>query len=512
MLLVGAVAIAVLVFGVVVVLNTMVYTTSVKPQASIEASEEAMTGEQVVRRDLKRFMRGYAGGKPYINQSETDRFEANLTRYERRWAESTAQRTPATVSVDLNRTASDSAALVRQSTLQQYRAESGSPSQDWNLTDGGELTSVRFEFGTSTSATTAQPFTITVRNSTTNDWWRLEVYKNPPSNTTIETQNDDGVTVICDVSQGTTAVVNETAISTPSKTCPIDFARGVPPEYSVRITKGNKITGTFALGLRNPKDSRLGEGTADQPYVDDLLTEAAFDFTYVTPEVSYESTIRIDIRSLMLPRVGATEYLDRESGVSVRANGTSDNGTVVVYDYTDAEARESYRSLIAPLSGALLVYDDFESGATGNWVGAGGGTVGIDDGARNTGRYGLYHNGNGDGRLNRTAALNTTPYDAIVVSYWAQEGLPTGTPNSGPEPDEGENMTLQYYNASGVWKTVDRTSAVDSGPPIQYDRRVYINASDAKHDGFRIRFVTPADAPSDHWYVDDIRILGREEG
>jgi hypothetical protein len=472
-----------------------------------------MTGEQVVRRDLKRFMRGYADGKPYINQSETDRFEANLTRYERRWAESTAQRTPAAVSVDLNRTASDSAALVRQSTLQPYRAESGSPSQDWNLMDSGEFIFVWFEFGTSTSATTAQPFTITVRNSTTGDWWRLEVYKNPPSNTTIVTQNDDGTTVVCDVSQGTTAVINETAIHTPMKTCSIDFARGVPPEYSVRITKGNKLSGTFALGLTNAKESRLGETPAptDQPYIDDLLTEAAFDFTYVTPEVSYESTVRIDIRSLMLPRLGATEYLDREPGVSVRANGTGANGTVVSYDYTGAESRESYRSLIAPESGALLAYDDFESGGTGHWTVAGGGMGGVDDRAQHTGRYGLYHNGFAGGTLNRTEALNTTAYDAIVISYWAQEGLPTGNPNAGPESYEGENMTLQYYNASGVWKTADRTRAVDSGPPVRYDRRVYINASDAQHADFRIRFVTPSDAGSDHWYVDDIRILGREE-
>jgi len=509
MLLVGAVAIAVLVFGVVVVLNTMVYTTSVKPQASIEAAEETMSAEQAVRRDLKRFMRGYAGEKPYSNQSETGRFEANLTRYERRWAESVAQRTPATVSVDLNRTASDSAALVRQSTLQQYRAQSGSPSQDWNLTDSGELTSVRFEFIASTSASESQAFTITVRNGTTNDWWRLKVYKNPPSNTTIETENDDGITVVCDVADGAQTVVNETAIRTPSKTCAIDFARGVPPPYSVRITKGNKLSGTYALGLTNSKESRLGNGPASQPYVDDLLTEAAFDFTYVTPEVDYESTVRIDIRTLMVPRIGATEYLDRESGVTVR-NGTDTNRTVVAYDYTNAEARESYRSLIAPESGALLVYDDFESGSTGTWT-VTGGTGGVDDDARNTGRYALYHNGGGDGTLNRTAALNTTGYDALVVSYWAQEGLPGG-PTAGPEPDEGENMTLQYYNASGVWKTADRTRAIDAGPPVRYDRRVYINASDARHDEFRIRFVTPADAPSDHWYVDDVRVLGREEG
>jgi hypothetical protein len=509
MLLVGAVAIAVLVFGVVVVLNTMVYTTSVKPQASIEAAEETMTAEQVVRRDLKRFMRGYAGEKPYINQSETGRFEANLTRYERRWAESVAQRTPATVSVDLNRTASDSAALVRQSTERKYRDRNNT--NDWNLTDSGELTSVHFEFDAKTAASFPQATTLTVRNDTTNDWWRFKVWdvSGAPSTVRIEILDDDGNTATCDVLDGETVVINETAISTPSNTCAIDFARGVPSPYSVRIANGEKLEGTYALGLTNAKESRLGNGPASQPYVDDLLTEAAFDFTYVTPEVDYESTVRIDIRTLMVPRIGATEYLDRESGVTVR-NGTATNRTVVAYDYTNAEARESYRSLIAPESGALLVYDDFESGSPGTWT-VTGGTGGVDDDARNTGRYALYHNGGGDGTLNRTPALDTTGYDALVVSYWAQEGLPGG-PTAGPEPKEDENMTLQYYNASGVWKTVDRTRAVDAGPPVRYDRRVYINASDAGHDAFRIRFVTPADAPSDHWYVDDVRILGREEG
>jgi len=504
MLLVGAVAIAVLVFGVVVVLNTMIYTTSVKPQASIEASEEAMTAEQAVRRDLKRFMRGYTSQEPYINQSNTGALDSNLTRYGRRQSESVAERSPATVSVELNRTASGSFALVRQSTDRDFRAESGVPSQDWNITDSGELTSARFEFEASTSASYSQAFTVTVRNDSTGDWWRFRVYKNPPSNNTIETLDYDGNSVTCNVIQGETVVVNETAISAPSNTCPIDFARGVPPEYSVRVTKGNKLSGTYALGMTDPNDGRLGDGPTDQPYIDDLLTEAAFDFAYVTPAVSYESTIRIDIRSLMMPRIGGTNYLDREPGVTVRANGSA-----VAYEVTGDEARESYRSLVAPQSGALLAYDDFESGSVpSEWSVSGVG--GVDDRAQHTGRYALYHN-TVNGTLNRTAGVNTTGYDAVVVTYWAQEGLPTGTPDAGPEPGEGENMTVQYYNASGQWKSVDRLLAVTGSPPVRYDRRVYINASDARHDDFRIRFRAPADANSDHWYVDDIRILGREE-
>lgn len=205
-----------------------------------------------------------------------------------------------------------------------------------------------------------------------------------------------------------------------------------------------------------------------------------------------------------MPRIGGTATLGRESGVTVRANGS-----VVTYEVTDPEARESYESLIAPRSGALLAYDDFESGGTGAWTTTGG-TGGVDDGTSHTGRYALYHNV-ANGTMERTTGVNTTGYDAVVVEYWAQEGLRTFTPDAGPEPSEGENMTLQYYNASGGWTEVDRTLAVDGSPPTRYERRVYIGAADARHDGFRLRFVAPADASSDHWYVDDVRILGREE-
>jgi hypothetical protein len=504
MLLVGAVAIAVLVFGVVVVLNTMVYTTSIKPQASLSAAEETMTAEQVPRRDLKRFLRAYADGKPYLNQTNTAALETNLTRYSRRQAEFTAERAPATASVELNRTDSGQFALVKQSTDRNYEAEGGD--NEWNLTDSGELTSVRFEFDAGTAASYPQSFTLTVRNASAGKWWRVKVWDlaGSPSTVRIETRNHDGDGGICDVDQSERVVLNETAITSPSTTCAIDFANDVPPNYSVRITKGQRLTGTYALGLTDPKESRFGEDETDQPYIDDLLVEAAFDFDYLTPRVSYESQVRIDVRSLLVPQVGGTAYLDREPGVSIR-----DNGSVVSYAVTDPEAREAYRSLVAPDSGALLLYDDFESGSVpANWSVVNG-TGGVDDRAANTGAYALYHN-SVDGRLERTSGVNTTGYDAVVVAYWAQEGLPSGSPDAGPEPGEGENMTVQYLDENGQWVTVDRALAVD-GSLVRYDRRVYINASDARHDDFRVRFLTPADAGSDHWYVDDVRVRGRHE-
>ena len=512
-LLVGAVAVAVVVFGAVVVLNTVVYTTSVTPQEATAASEEAATYEQVSRRDTKRLLRGFAAGRPYVNETDTDLLAANVSRYSRRLGETVATDGPATATVSLNRTASDTAPLLVQSDGGQFRADDNDKA--WNLTDGGEITRFELEFTASAPAATPTPPRITVRNASAGATWRLEVYKltGPGSLTRIRTYVNGTPATTCDVSNGARVTVNETAISTPARTCPIGLADGVPPEYSVRVTKGNKLNVDYRIGLTDAKDANFGDSPPPQPYVDDLLTEASFDFAYVSPSVTYRSSFRVDVPALVSPRLGGTDYLARQPGVTVRRNGTT-----VAYDARGGESAEASRSLIAPRSGALLAYDDFENpSGTPDWALTGGGANGTATGAVHTGGYAMYYTGTGvttTGALERTATVDTTGYDAVVIEYWAQEGrVPDvgANPTAGPDLGEDEDLVLQYYDAgNGTWVTIDRLEPVEDGL-AGFDRRIYVDEAAARSPSFRIRFAVSSDNTNDRWFVDDVRIRGREE-
>jgi hypothetical protein len=194
------------------------------------------------------------------------------------------------------------------------------------------------------------------------------------------------------------------------------------------------------------------------------------------------------------------------------------NGSTVAYDARGGESAEAYRSLIAPRSGALLAYDDFERpSGTPDWALTGGGANGTATGAVHTGGYAMYYTGTGvttTGALERTATVDTTGYDAVVIEYWAQEGrVPDvgANPTAGPDLGEDEDLVLQYYDAGrGTWVTLDRLEPVENGL-ASFDRRIYVDEAAARSPSFRIRFAVSSDNTNDRWFVDDVRIRGREE-
>jgi hypothetical protein len=248
----------------------------------------------------------------------------------------------------------------------------------------------------------------------------------------------------------------------------VPFATGVPTPYDLYLDKGQTNPtgrGVYSIVAR-------GTDTAGNPnpVSPDPLVEVGFDVTYEDPAVSTRSSV-----------------------------------TVEVGEHP------------APESGGTLVYENFENGSfDSEWTTTATAPslvdIGVDGQAHNTGAYAAYADGvatssGEEGRieLDSSAALNTTTFDAVVVEYWAQEGIPS---QNGPEANEGENLTVQYLDDSGTWRELDRVDA-SSAPEKTYDRSVEVTSQDALHDDFRIRFVAPSDQNSDRWYVDDVRILGR---
>lgn len=138
------------------------------------------------------------------------------------------------------------------------------------------------------------------------------------------------------------------------------------------------------------------------------------------------------------------------------------------------------------------------------WEGFDNGTTGV-SGAEQNGDSGqsAFHNGDGDGGLVMRDAVDTSGADRLAVELWAQEGQKSG---SGPERDEDETLTVQYLDANDDWTTLDTLQPDQSADGKEFYRRFELANADALHAGFKLRVVTPADATSDRWFIDDVRI------
>jgi hypothetical protein len=462
LILVGAVVVALVLVGTAVVFNSVLHTASIAPQSSTLASDNARTYEVAATRDLQRLTRSIANGS---DSADIDLVRENTTEYARRLSASVARDDAAAVDLTFNRTLSTVNARIVQSDPGKLTDEGNA--NDWNLVDPANATTVT-EFyqrvwldDANTSATTGQAYEFTVENTTTGDTWTIKLFKNPPSSTTLQELENGVVVNSCSYPDSGFVEINRTAIDGPGLVCNIDFASGVDPPYVLSIANGNKVTGDYSITVASDVDRSVyfDESAGNDPYINEVVTRAKFDYEYDSPTLEYHSTLTV--------------------GVDKR---------------------------VAPHSGSTLLYSNFEDGSLGpDWTLAGAGSAGVDSATSHTGARAAYHTGPTDGRLETTGGYNTSSYDEVVVEYWVQEGLPGG-PTAGPETSEGEDLTVQYYNGT-AWTTIDTITAIESGPPRTYYRTFRLGEP-AVTDDFRLRFVTPADNNNDQWYVDDVLIRG----
>jgi Metallo-peptidase family M12/Reprolysin family propeptide len=71
--------------------------------------------------------------------------------------------------------------------------------------------------------------------------------------------------------------------------------------------------------------------------------------------------------------------------------------------------------------------------------------------------------------------------------------------------ESGETLTAQYWSTSGDWVTLNTivSSGTDQNDFVLW---THVLPTNAKHDGFRMRFVADGNDTGDDWYIDDIRV------
>ncbi len=103
-----------------------------------------------------------------------------------------------------------------------------------------------------------------------------------------------------------------------------------------------------------------------------------------------------------------------------------------------------------------------------------------------------------------TVSVTSDPFDAAVPGARLDVWIRRGADSFSEDPDNGEDIIIEYLNDSGSWIELQRYLGNDDSPGDIYTPSLTLPA-DALHAALQIRFRTTGDDGSDfdYWHVDD---------
>lgn len=183
------------------------------------------------------------------------------------------------------------------------------------------------------------------------------------------------------------------------------------------------------------------------------------------------------------------------SNFQIRIGQTGGSGNDYDYYHIDDV---TLTETAAPTALSYPFCDDFESGL-GNWeVTATSGDAGIGSQTYNSAGNSLYLRwGN---VYVSSLAIDTSSATSPYLSLWLRRGSDAFS----EDPDNGEDLTIEYLNSSNVWTTLDTFAG--NGTPGEILELGYALPADAIHSNFKIRFhmLNGSGANFDYWHVDDV--------
>ena len=143
--------------------------------------------------------------------------------------------------------------------------------------------------------------------------------------------------------------------------------------------------------------------------------------------------------------------------------------------------------------------DDFENGLNANWnILPAGGFAGVSGATFASPLNSMYLNG-GVVEVRSNVVDTSSPF-FTDLTVWIRRGSDTFSEN----PDAGEDLVVEYLNATGAWIALETFSG--SGTQGQTFPRSYTLPAAGRHAAFRVRFrmTGGSGAPWDFWHVDDV--------
>lgn len=285
LLLVAGLVIALIIFGVVVLLNSMLFVSNVAPHQATTNIEDGSAYRAVVADDVGRIVNESAAGEEYIVPSALDE---NVSSYSARMGEVAAETGPAYFDIEVNGTASETMPLLIQDSSGHF--ESKRDGKEWTVFDDGRVEAFEMTVApNSYSASEPQPFAIRVDDG--DDEWTLTIFADG-NRPVVETRRGGTPPNRCDgFDKKVGLTINRThVVGSNGNTCSISFTSGLDSSYSFEVDRGEKIETEYRILVDGDVERAHTDG-AGSPRRVDAITSAAFDVTYDTPQISYGTTI-----------------------------------------------------------------------------------------------------------------------------------------------------------------------------------------------------------------------------
>jgi hypothetical protein len=303
-ILVTGLAVAVTLVGLVLLLNTVIYTQNlatrgaeVQDGAAVSFRQEAVEGVGEV---VDAENRAEYDSRTKLEQNVTagvNRFDALASRYR-------AERGTVAQVEEESLTLTDGT-LLRQTDASRNFTSAGE-SADWTLVEdasagtgpgvrGFALTVSRDDLSDSRSSA----FTVSVEGGQT---WQARVYDDGGAITVaVKNGSESSPDPVCSVT-GPEATVDLTAGTINGTRCPgLVWATGISSPYDVTFERADEATGTYALTVRTPAGATdpdvqtanfAGPGDAASPRAVPAVYAAEFEIHFETPNLAFHTTVR----------------------------------------------------------------------------------------------------------------------------------------------------------------------------------------------------------------------------
>ncbi|WP_267643103.1 DUF7261 family protein [Haloarchaeobius amylolyticus] len=323
LVLVGAVAIAFIILGIVVVFNTVLFTENVDSTGSGIAVDDSEAVERVSADTMGQIAR-------YVNEGNMDRagrdtlLSQNASNYSTLLQESYAQDSAALVDINYNQSNTKYGVRVFQTnTSDFYDDPDDTGSDNWHLTDSTPSEIVRFEMDLTRSQLSNQAtdsFHIAVKgtNETGAEEWRVvRIYNDSGAGIDLAVAHGSGSapgnwydqmespTSACnDMAVGSTFEVDVSEGTVEGTSCTFNFTDGIDYEtgsegYDIWFRDSENASGTYSFVLSEPGEfvssAQYQEATGTPgsgQYYTDIVWRAGVTVEYDTPTISYRETFQ----------------------------------------------------------------------------------------------------------------------------------------------------------------------------------------------------------------------------
>lgn len=314
LILVGAVVLAIAIIGVVVVLNTVLFTENVTNRAALESTGDAGEFREVVESDVGPLAARTNRNATYATPEDArDAVNESVARYGSLVGLSLAQRRPAGVEVRVVEKPSVSLVVGDRDESRSFTDRNGAES--WTVVDGATVRDYWLTLDADSLATNDRDaFRVNVTSGS--DHWTLLVRESNSGNAVYVNRTGTAVTgsnctvspspagrVTVDFTGGTAAAGTAAAGTAPidgaDGSCSFAFAEGLSAPDEVTYQNATNATGTFRLVADEQAATVPGavETSApwNSPYRSYAVDAVTVNATYATTELDYRTTTNVSI-------------------------------------------------------------------------------------------------------------------------------------------------------------------------------------------------------------------------